>query len=222
MQQATPHLRIHETVEVVDSWRRSLGFNAALCASGVTLCREISSPGTTYYSREAQVLQILVTLVRTAKYPATGPGKTEKLIILRIARRRGVASRQSTIGSAIPAENRTACSPMAFPRRPWHGFACTAVLAPRSSEGPLRAESDGIGACAAFILELPSRDGTSQCLISNPPAAASLSSMTAAIHHAFRKVPRRPGRSVRRKQLDRLEAGLFGTRSSTAVRPNAR
>src|SRR6202011_2219839 len=76
---------VTETVEVVDLVEDSLRLNAgAFARHGVTLLREFS-PVPPITVDKHKVLQILVNLVRNAKYACDESGRTEKTITLRIA-----------------------------------------------------------------------------------------------------------------------------------------
>jgi signal transduction histidine kinase len=104
------------------------------------------------------VLQILVNLVRNAKYACDESGKTEKLIILRIApAAEGVRISVIDNGVGIPAENMDRLFTHGFTtRQSGHGFGLhSGALAAQELGGTLHAESDGSGRGAAFILELP-------------------------------------------------------------------
>jgi len=149
---------VTETVEVVDLVEDSLRLNAgAFARHGVTLCREFSRVPPITVDKH-KVLQILVNLVRNAKYACDESGKTEKLIILRIAPA-AEAVRISVIdnGVGIAAENMDRLFTHGFTtRQSGHGFGLhSGALAAQELGGTLHAESDGAGRGAAFILELP-------------------------------------------------------------------
>jgi PAS domain S-box-containing protein len=149
---------VTETVEVVDLVEDSLRLNAgAFARHGVTLCREFL-PVPSITVDKHKVLQILVNLVRNAKYACDESGKTEKLIILRIAPA-AERVRISVIdnGVGIPAENMDRLFTHGFTtRQSGHGFGLhSGALAAQELGGTLHATSDGSGLGAAFILELP-------------------------------------------------------------------
>ena len=75
---------VTETVEVVDLVEDSLRLNAgAFARHGVTLKREFSNVPPITVDKH-KVLQILVNLVRNAKYACDDSGRSDKLITLRI------------------------------------------------------------------------------------------------------------------------------------------
>jgi PAS domain S-box-containing protein len=149
---------VTETVEVVDLVEDSLRLNAgAFARHGVTLLREFS-PVPPITVDKHKVLQILVNLVRNAKYACDESGKTEKLIILRIApATKGVCISVIDNGVGIPAENMDRLFTHGFTtRQSGHGFGLhSGALAAQELGGTLLATSDGAGRGAAFILELP-------------------------------------------------------------------
>jgi len=149
---------VTETVEVVDLVEDSLRLNAgAFARHGVTLYREFSRVPPITVDKH-KVLQILVNLVRNAKYACDESGKTEKTITLRIApATEGVRISVIDNGVGIPAENMDRLFTHGFTtRQSGHGFGLhSGALAAQELGGSLRAESDGSGLGAAFILELP-------------------------------------------------------------------
>jgi PAS domain S-box-containing protein len=149
---------VTETVEVVDLVEDSLRLNAgAFARHGVTLCREFS-PVPPITVDKHKVLQILVNLVRNAKYACDESGKTEKLIILRIGpAAEGVRISVIDNGVGIRAENMDRLFTHGFTtRQSGHGFGLhSGALAAQELGGTLLATSDGPGRGAAFILELP-------------------------------------------------------------------
>jgi PAS domain S-box-containing protein len=110
-----------------------------------------------------KVLQILVNLMRNAKYALDEGGKAEKPIRLRLERKNGEAIRISVIdnGVGIPAENLTRIFNHGFTtRKNGHGFGLhSGALAAKELGGSLCVHSDGPGKGATFILELPTECG---------------------------------------------------------------
>jgi len=106
-----------------------------------------------------KVIQVLVNLIRNAKYACDDGGRADKRVWLRIARNGGdfVKIAVADNGVGIPAENLARIFEHGFTtRRDGHGFGLhSGALAARELGGSLRAESDGPGRGATFILELP-------------------------------------------------------------------
>jgi len=149
---------VTETIAVVDLVEDSLRLNAgAFVRHGVTLRREFSEVPPITVDKH-KVLQILVNLVRNAKYACDESGKKEKLITLRIDTA-AIGVRISVIdnGVGILAENMDRLFTHGFTtRKSGHGFGLhSGALAAQQLGGSLHAESDGLGRGAAFILELP-------------------------------------------------------------------
>jgi signal transduction histidine kinase len=106
------------------------------------------------------VLQILVNLVRNAKYACDESGRTDKLIILRVeSAANGVRISVIDNGVGIAPENMGRIFNHGFTtRQSGHGFGLhSGALAVQELGGSLHAESEGLGCGAAFILELPCR-----------------------------------------------------------------
>lgn len=149
---------VTETVEVVELVEDSLRLNAgAFVRHGVTLRREFNAVPKITVDKH-KVLQILVNLVRNAKYACDESGKTDKLLTLRIDPA-AIGVRISVIdnGVGIRAENMQHLFTHGFTtRQSGHGFGLhSGALAAQELGGSLRAESEGPGHGAAFILELP-------------------------------------------------------------------
>ena len=149
---------VTETVEVPDLVEDSLRLNAgALTRHGVTLVREFAGvPAITVDKHK--VLQILVNLIRNAKYACDESGKTDKRIVLRIESAAcGVRISVIDNGVGIAPENMERLFSHGFTtRKSGHGFGLhSGALAAHDLGGTLRAESDGPGLGAAFVLDLP-------------------------------------------------------------------
>ena len=149
---------VTEVVEVVDLVEDSLRLNAgAFVRHGVTLRREFSDVPSIAVDKH-KVLQILVNLVRNAKYACDESGRTDKLITLRVERAAsGVRISVVDNGVGIAPENMGRLFRHGFTtRQSGHGFGLhSGALAAQELGGSLRAESEGLGCGAAFILELP-------------------------------------------------------------------
>ncbi len=149
---------VTETVAVAELVEDSLRLNAgAFVRHGVTLRREFSEVPPVTVDKH-KVLQILVNLVRNAKYACDESGRSDKLITLRIEPAPG-GVRICVIdnGVGIPAENMSRLFTHGFTTRVGgHGFGLhSGALAAHELGGSLRVTSDGPGRGAAFILELP-------------------------------------------------------------------
>jgi PAS domain S-box-containing protein len=149
---------VTETVAVVDLVEDSLRLNAgAFVRHGVTLRREFSEVPPITVDKH-KVLQILVNLVRNAKYACDESGRSDKLITLRVATApAGVRICVIDNGVGIPAENMSRLFTHGFTTRvDGHGFGLhSGALAAQELGGSLRVTSDGPGLGATFILELP-------------------------------------------------------------------
>jgi PAS domain S-box-containing protein len=149
---------VTETIEVVDLVEDSLRLNAgAFVRHGVTLHREFNEVPPITVDKH-KVLQILVNLVRNAKYACDESGKSDKLITLRIETApAGVRILVIDNGVGIPAENMARLFTHGFTTRvDGHGFGLhSGALAAHELGGSLCVSSDGPGRGAVFTLELP-------------------------------------------------------------------
>jgi PAS domain S-box-containing protein len=149
---------VTETVAVVDLVEDSLRLNAgAFVRHGVTLRREFSEVPPITVDKH-KVLQILVNLVRNAKYACDESGRSDKLITLRVETApAGVRICVIDNGVGIPPENMSRLFTHGFTTRvDGHGFGLhSGALAAQELGGSLRVTSDGPGLGATFILELP-------------------------------------------------------------------
>jgi PAS domain S-box-containing protein len=149
---------VTETVAVVDLVEDSLRLNAgAFVRHGVTLQREFSEVPPVTVDKH-KVLQILVNLVRNAKYACDESGRSDKIITLRIeAAPQAVRISVIDNGVGIPAENLPRLFTHGFTTRvDGHGFGLhSGALAAQELGGSLTVHSDGKGCGAIFTLELP-------------------------------------------------------------------
>jgi PAS domain S-box-containing protein len=155
---------VTETVAVADLVEDSLRLNAgAFVRHGVTLCREFGEVPPITVDKH-KVLQILVNLVRNAKYACDESGRSDKLLTLRIEGAPTAAGEPAAVricvidnGVGIPAENISRLFTHGFTTRAsGHGFGLhSGALAAQELGGSLRVMSDGPGRGATFILELP-------------------------------------------------------------------
>ena len=149
---------VTETIGVAELVEDSLRLNAgAFVRHGVTLRREFQEVPPITVDKH-KVLQILVNLVRNAKYACDESGRSDKLLTLRIEKApAGVRICVIDNGVGIPAENMPRLFTHGFTtRESGHGFGLhSGALAAQELGGSLRVESDGPGCGATFILELP-------------------------------------------------------------------
>lgn len=149
---------VTETVEVANLVEDSLRLNAgAFARHGVTLSREFATvPALTVDKHK--VLQILVNLVRNAKYACDESGRSDKLLTLRIAASEtGVGISVIDNGVGIPMENMGRLFTHGFTtRRSGHGFGLhSCAVAAQELGGSLHAYSAGPGCGSTFVLQLP-------------------------------------------------------------------
>ncbi len=105
-----------------------------------------------------KVVQILINLVRNAKYACDDAGRRDKQIVVRIASHpRGASVAVCDNGIGIPPENLTRVFNHGFTtRQQGHGFGLhSGALAAKELGGELTAHSDGPGRGATFTLVLP-------------------------------------------------------------------
>ncbi|HEX3849231.1 MAG TPA: PAS domain S-box protein [Steroidobacteraceae bacterium] len=149
---------VTETVAVDELVEDSLRLNAgAFVRHGVTLKRDFE-PVAPITVDKHKVLQILVNLVRNAKYACDESGRPDKLLTLRVrAAASGVCISVIDNGVGIAPENMARLFTHGFTTRAsGHGFGLhSGALAAQELGGTLHAESDGPGRGASFILELP-------------------------------------------------------------------
>jgi signal transduction histidine kinase len=159
MQQSyATHGGVVESVVVADLVNDSVRLNAeAFTRHGVTLACEFQEVPAITVDKH-RVLQILVNLIRNAKYACEDSGKTDKRIMIRVTPcALGVAISVVDNGVGIPAENMTRIFSHGFTTRAGgHGFGLhSAALAAQELKGSLGVASDGPGCGATFRLELP-------------------------------------------------------------------
>jgi signal transduction histidine kinase len=159
MQQSyATHGGVVESVAVADLVNDSVRLNAeAFSRHGVTLACEFEEVPAITVDKH-RVVQILVNLIRNAKYACEDSGRSDKRITIRVTRcALGVAIAVVDNGVGIPTENMTRIFSHGFTTRPGgHGFGLhSAALAAQELKGSLRVASDGAGCGATFWLELP-------------------------------------------------------------------
>lgn len=159
MQQSyATHGGVVESVAVADLVNDSVRLNEeAFSRHGVTLACEFEEMPAITVDKH-RVLQILVNLIRNAKYACEDSGRNDKRITIRVTPcALGVAIAVVDNGVGIPTENMTRIFSHGFTTRPGgHGFGLhSAALAAQELKGSLGVASDGPGCGATFRLELP-------------------------------------------------------------------
>lgn len=108
-----------------------------------------------------KVLQILVNLIRNAKYALDESKREDKLLTIRIGKNGGdhIKIQVMDNGVGIPPENLTRIFGHGFTtRRNGHGFGLhSSAIAIKELGGSLTAHSDGVGKGATFTLLLPQK-----------------------------------------------------------------
>jgi len=150
---------VTELVSVVDLIEDALRMNAsAFTRHEVHVVREYAEMPP-MITEKHKVLQILVNLMRNAKYALDEGGRPEKLMRVRASLNGHGTIRISIIddGVGIPPENLTRIFSHGFTtRKAGHGFGLhSGALAAKELGGTLTAQSDGPGRGANFTLELP-------------------------------------------------------------------
>jgi signal transduction histidine kinase len=149
---------VTETVNVTHLVEDALRMNAgALARHEVELVRVYADVPPVTVDKH-RVLQILVNLIRNAKYACDDTGRKDKQLKLQVARTEtGVRIAVIDNGIGIPPENLSRIFNHGFTtRKKGHGFGLhSGALAARELGGALTVESQGVGHGATFILELP-------------------------------------------------------------------
>jgi signal transduction histidine kinase len=132
--------------------------SAALTRHGVKVIRRFEEVPLLMLDKQ-KVLQILINLIRNAKYALDECTRDEKRLIITIAKTDGecVMVRVEDNGLGIPPENLTRVFSHGFTTRPHgHGFGLhLGALNAREMGGSLSAASEGTGRGATFTLILP-------------------------------------------------------------------
>ena len=149
---------VSEIVSAVDLVEDSIRMNAgALARHGVAVVRDYRGAPLLNCDKH-KVLQILVNLVRNAKYACEESQSPDKCVTLHVS---GSAERVRIAvidnGTGIAPENMTRIFSHGFTTRATgHGFGLhSGALAARELGGSLAAASNGLGCGATFTLELP-------------------------------------------------------------------
>ncbi len=149
----TEALPAHELVE--DALRMN---DAALGRHGIKIVRDFQSAPLVGVDKH-KVLQILVNLIRNAKYAMDESNNTERTLTLSIQEGGGQTVRIQVrdTGSGIRPENLTRIFQLGFTtKKEGHGFGLhSGANAAKEMGGRLTVHSDGPGQGAVFTLELP-------------------------------------------------------------------
>jgi signal transduction histidine kinase len=147
-----------EVMSIPDLLEDALRMNAgSLARHDIELARDYQARPVVALDKH-KVLQILVNLIRNAKYACDETGRTDKCITLRItADGRSVSIAVGDNGVGIPAENLTRIFNHGFTTRATgHGFGLhSGALAAKGMGGSLTVHSAGPGQGATFVLTLP-------------------------------------------------------------------
>jgi two-component system NtrC family sensor kinase len=149
---------VAETVSIPDLVEDALRMNAgSLARHDVEIVRDYqASPVITV--EKHKVLQVLVNLVRNAKYACDESGRVDKQLTIRTtAEAHAVCIAVIDNGVGIPRENLTRIFAHGFTTRSkGHGFGLhSGALAAKELGGTLTGQSAGLGKGATFTLELP-------------------------------------------------------------------
>jgi signal transduction histidine kinase len=145
-------INIRELVE--DGLRMNAG---ALARHRVEVIREFGDVPQINVDKH-RVLQILVNLIRNAKYACDESGRADRRLTVRVANGEGrIKISVADNGVGIPPENLTRIFNHGFTtRKDGHGFGLhSGALAAMEMGGSLAVQSDGPGKGATFTLELP-------------------------------------------------------------------
>jgi PAS domain S-box-containing protein len=160
MQQAYAKMAgVVEPLEAVELMEDAVRMNAAaLVRHDVRLERDFQTVPRVVVEK-GKVLQILVNLIRNAKYACDDSGRTEKILTLRIGH--GAPGFVNLViednGIGIPPENLAKIFQHGFTTRTdGHGFGLhSSILAASEMGGALKVHSDGTGRGAIFTVALP-------------------------------------------------------------------
>jgi PAS domain S-box-containing protein len=148
-----------ETLPVVELLEDALRMNdAALARHEVQVVREYAETPPVLVDKH-KVLQILVNLIRNAKYALDEQGQPDKRLTLRVSKNGSnvVHVSVSDNGVGISPENLTRVFEHGFTtRKGGHGFGLhSGALAAQELGGTLTVHSEGVGKGATFTLALP-------------------------------------------------------------------
>jgi PAS domain S-box-containing protein len=154
---------VNDTISVPDLVEDALRMNAgSLARHDIDIARDYQVRPVVTVDKH-RVMQILINLIRNAKYACDESGRVDKLLTLRItADERFVRIAVIDNGVGIPAENLTRIFAHGFTTRSeGHGFGLhSGALAAKELGGSLTAHSEGPGQGATFTLEIPFKPET--------------------------------------------------------------
>ena len=148
-----------EDCQAAELVEESLHISAiSLSRHGITVIRDFKPTPNIHVTRH-KVLQILVNLIRNAKYAMDESGRMDKPMTISIAQLSEGLVRVSVhdVGVGIAPENLTKIFGFGFTtRKDGHGFGLhSSANAARELGGHLTGHSDGVGKGAVFTLDLP-------------------------------------------------------------------
>jgi len=150
-----------QAAAAVDLVEDALRMNAhSLEQHGVQVSRDYAPNLPEVTVQKHKVLQILMNLIRNARYACDASGSAEKRLTLRLntaADGRHLRIEVADNGIGIPSENLTRIFDHGFTtRKDGHGFGLhSGVAAAKEMGGSLTVQSGGAGKGATFILEFP-------------------------------------------------------------------
>jgi PAS domain S-box-containing protein len=148
-----------EPLDAATLMEDALRMNSGALARHVVVCVRAFQSVPRVLAEKAKVLQILVNLIRNAKYAADDGSRAEKIITLKIEP--GCAGFVRLVvednGVGIPPENMEKIFSHGFTTRSnGHGFGLhSSLTVAKDMKGRLTVHSEGTGKGATFTLELP-------------------------------------------------------------------
>jgi PAS domain S-box-containing protein len=168
---------VTEPVKVTDLVEDALRLNAgAFQRHEVEVVRDFAPGAPDITTEKHKVLQILVNLVRNAKYACDESGRADKRMTVRVTHGQGrVRIQVADNGVGIPPENLTRIFNHGFTtKKDGHGFGLhSGANAAKELGGSLVAHSDGQGRGATFTLELPAQPAEAERAPANPLSNAA-------------------------------------------------
>jgi len=152
---------VTETVNVTELVEDALRMNAgALARHEVEVVREYAVGLPPLTVEKHKVLQVLVNLIRNAKYACDDSGRPDKRLKISALKHNGVfCIAVADNGIGIPPENLSRIFSQGFTtRKDGHGWGLhTGAIAAKELGGTLLVQSDGLGQGATFTLKLPAQ-----------------------------------------------------------------